>query len=459
MRSHRSFLLKKRKEAACAAAEEGSMASLIVRPNPEDVNVVDAGLEMLNLGGVIEQAKIAWQGTSAFDMVRGLVFGIWQNVDSVRKLLSVDAAAGMHLPSRGTYRFLAEDEHDLRDVLRAAIPPEKTRPSDLLILDESVNPRTGRKMEGTSLVHSTTVRGRILGHCLLNAFHAGAEASGFVDFEMKINRKTKRGYRRRGAPTREVARALHTPLRALALSVLDRERARGNQATTTVGDTGYLSLPFCRRLRRRGWHWLLAAPVDTRVDYKGERRELRDLFAGVRSLKTAGDAHYRVFEVIYPGYGPVRAFYVRFVDSRGDKHTLYLLTDLTKKRASARAVLRKYLRRWSIEVGHRQTKETFNLRGYHGHTLHGHINFYAMVLLAHRVAEAVLERYEVANLKVPTLAFRVRLAFIGRGAAVSVATVAPRGSEAADAAPSPTMMGTGFLRGGAAQTMTGRQVH
>ena len=192
--------------------------------------------------------------------------------------------------------------------------------------------------------------------------------------------------------------------------MLDRERARGNQAGTVVTDSGFLSLPFCRRLRRRGWHWLIAAPVDTRVEHKGELQELRVLFDGVRSLKSAGDGvSYRVLDVIYPGYGPVRAFYVRFVDHKGELHTLYLLTDLTKKKASARSVLRKYLRRWNIEVGHKQSKETFNLRGYHGHTLHGHINFYALVLLAHQVAEAVVHLWEL-DVGIPTLALRVRLA-------------------------------------------------
>lgn len=400
------------------------MASLIVAPQPGDLKIVERGLQLVGVERSLEAAGVSWQGTTAFEMVRGVVAGVFQNVDSVRKLLSVTSAMGLELPSRGTYRFLADTDHDLRAVLRAGVAPGKTRPSDLLILDESPNVRTGRSMEGTSLVHSTCARGRILGHCLLNLFHTGAEVSGFVDFEMKMNRKTKDGYRRPGRPTAEVSRALNTPLRALALALLDRERARGNQASTVVTDSGFLSLPFCRRLRRRSWHWLIAAPVDTRVEYNGQLAELRDLFANARSLKSAGDGvSYRVLNVIYPGYGPVRAFYVRFVDHKGELHTLYLLTDLTRKKASARSVLRKYLRRWNIEVGHRQSKETFNLRGYHGHTLHGHINFYALVLLAHQAAEAVVHLWNL-DVAVPTLAFRVRLAALAHAAAEQA--IAPR---------------------------------
>lgn len=217
------------------------MATLIVAPEPNDINVVDQGLEMLKVRSSLEAAGISWQGTGAFEMVRGSVFGIYQDVGSVRELLSVTSAIGLDLPTRGTYRFLADDEHDLRTVLRASIAPEKTRPSDLLILDESPNKRTGRTMEGTSLVHSTAARGRVLGHMMLNCFHSGAEASGFVDFEMKMNRRTKDGYRRPGRPNEAVSRALHLPLRALALSLLDQEKARGNQAGTVVTDSGFLS--------------------------------------------------------------------------------------------------------------------------------------------------------------------------------------------------------------------------
>lgn len=124
--------------------------------------------------------------------------------------------------------------------------------------------------------------------------------------------------------------------------------------------------------------------------------------------------------MVYPGYGPVRALFVRFIDKDGDSHELYLLTSLSKKRASARAVLKMYLRRWNIEVGHRQTKETFNLRGYHGHTLHGHINFYALVLLAHQIAGAITHLWSVEknepNVKIATVALRARLALIHHAA-------------------------------------------
>lgn len=439
------------------------MATLIVAPEPQDINVVHRGFELLKVKESIECAGITWQGTSALPMVEGITFGIWQNVTSVRKLVSVTAALGVELPSRGTYRFLSDRDHDLRDVLRVGIQPEKTRPSDLLILDESVNRRTGRRMEGTSLVHSTTHRGRVLGHCLLNAFHSGAEASGFVDFEMKMNKKTKAGYRPRGHPTREVARALNTPLRALALSLVDSERARGNQAGTLVTDSGFLSLPFCRRLRRRGWHWIIAGKVNTPVEYRSEKTTLEGLFAGKRGMKSFGDsARYRVFDVVYPGYGPVRAFLIRFVDRHGDWHELYLLTDLTKKRASARSVLRKYLRRWDIEVGHRQTKETFNLRGYHGQTLHGHINFYALVLLAHQVAEAVLHHMGVeageSEVRVATLALRVRLATMRHAATMAMKCDTPEDSPTGNCWNSPTMMGTGPLPATQRQPMMGSQL-
>lgn len=436
------------------------MASLIVAPEPEDINVIHRGFGLLGVAESVRHAGITWQGVDVSQLLEAFVFGVFQDVNSIRKLLSVLSAAGVPLPSRGAYRFLASPAHDIRDVLRGGVSPEKTRPSDLFILDESVNQRTGRRMEGTSLVHSTTARRRVLGHCMLNAFHSGAEASGFVDFEMKMNKKTKAGYRPRGHPTDEVSWALHTPLRALALALLDRERARGNRAATVVSDSGFLSLAFCRRLRRRGWQWIIAGKTDTPVEYEGAKTTLKALFAGRRSMKAAGDsARYRVFNVLYPGYGPVRAFFVRFVDRHGDWHDLYLLTSLTKKRASARAVLRKYLRRWSIEVGHRQTKETFNLRGYHGHSLHGHVNFYALVLLAHQVAEAVLHLWEVeqgeAEVKVATLALRVRLATM-RQAAEHAAGAGSRGSPVSANCPStPYGMGTTLAPGLPTETMMG----
>lgn len=439
------------------------MATFIVAPEPQDINIVHKGFELLKVEESVQKAGITWQGIKPLQMIEGLTFGIWQNVNSVRKLLAVTSAAGVKLPSRGTYRFLRDDDHDVRDVLRAGVQPDKTRPSDLLILDESVNQRTGRRMEGTSLVHSTTARRRVLGHCMLNAFHSGAEVSGFVDFEMKMNKKTKAGHRPRGHPIDEVSRALHTPLRALSLALLDSERARGNRAATAVMDSGFLSLAFCRRLRRRGWQWIIAGKTDTPIAYKGKRTTLKALFGGVRSMKTAGDsARYRVLNVVYPGYGPVRAFFVRFVDRHGDWHELYLLTSLTKKRASARSVLRKYMRRWNIEVGHRQTKETFNLRGYHGHSLHGHVNFYALVLLAHQVAEAVLHLWGVeqteAEVKVATLALRVRLATMRQASAgMQQAGICEHcGSPVTANCPnSPTMTGTGPVSGRPAQTMMG----
>lgn len=436
------------------------MASLIVAPQPQDINIVHAGFRLLNVEASVEKAGVTWQGIKPIHLIEGITFGIWQDVSSVRMLLAVTAAAGIDLPSRGTYRFLGDDAHDLRDVLRAGIRPEQTRPSDLVILDESVNKRTGRRMEGTSFVHSTSARGRVLGHCMLNLFHSGAEASGFVDFEMKMNKKTKAGYRPRGHPTNEVSRALHTPLRGLALALLVRERVRGNRAATTVLDSGFLSLPFCRRLRRRGWQWIIAGKVDTPVEHNGQKTTLKALFDGLRSMKSAGKtARYRVLNVVYPGYGPVRAFFIRFVDRHGEWHELYLLTSLTRKRASARAVLAMYLRRWDIEVGHRETKETFNLRAYHGHSLHGHVNFYALVLLAHQVAEAVIRLWETqggrAASRVATLALRVRLATMRAAANQEAPCRAGSRSTNANCTNSPALMGTRFPSVSTSQTMAG----
>jgi hypothetical protein len=292
---------------------------------------------------------------------------------------------------------------------------------------------------------------------MLNLFHSGAEASGFVDFEMKMNKKTKAGYRPRGHPTDEVSRALHTPLRGLALALLARERARGNQAATTVLDSGFLSLPFCRRLRRRGWQWIIAGKVNTPIEHNGQKTTLKELFDGLRSMKSAGKtARYRVLNVVYPGYGPVRAFFVRFVDRHGEWHDLYLLTSLTSKRASARAVLKMYLRRWDIEVGHRETKETFNLRAYHGHSLHGHVNFYALVLLAHQVAEAVIHLWATqegqVEARVATLALRLRLATMRAGA--KDGRVGSNGDDD-NCTNSPTLMGTRFPSVSPSKTMIG----
>ena len=97
------------------------MAALTVEPKPEDINVVDVGLEILKVSQLLEAEEITWDGKPALEVVRGFLFGTYQDVKSVRQLISTVNAAGIDglaLPTRGAYRFLCDKEHDLRSILR-----------------------------------------------------------------------------------------------------------------------------------------------------------------------------------------------------------------------------------------------------------------------------------------------------------------------------------------------------
>ena len=79
------------------------MAGLIVAPEPQDINIVQTGSRLLNVEASVKKPGVTWQGIKPIHLIEGLTFGIWQNVSSVRMLLAVTAAAGIDLPSRGTY--------------------------------------------------------------------------------------------------------------------------------------------------------------------------------------------------------------------------------------------------------------------------------------------------------------------------------------------------------------------
>lgn len=124
--------------------------------------------------------------------------------------------------------------------------------------------------------------------------------------------------------------------------MLSSTKARGLHPEMVVADSWYSSLKHLKSVRSHGWDWVM----------------------GLRSNRLVGKPHQRLRELDIPddglvtylkGYGWVRVF--RFVARNG--RTDYVGTSRTD--LSQEQVREYFERRWSIEVLHRELKQTCGL--------------------------------------------------------------------------------------------------
>lgn len=124
--------------------------------------------------------------------------------------------------------------------------------------------------------------------------------------------------------------------------MLSSTKARGLHPEMVVADSWYSSLKNLKSVRSHGWDWVM----------------------GLRSNRLAGKPHQQLRELTIPdeglvtylkGYGWIRVF--RFVTKNGRTDFVGTSrTDLTRKQVKV-----YFERRWSVEVLHRELKQTCGL--------------------------------------------------------------------------------------------------
>ncbi|HWH68400.1 MAG TPA: transposase, partial [Candidatus Sulfotelmatobacter sp.] len=214
-------------------------------------------------------------------------------------------------------------------------------PSTMMVLDDTVDERKGKAIEGLGWHHSAN--SVVQGVCAVTAMLM----SGATRLLWAV-----RGYRtRKSCPDKKDFRSKV----ALALDILNEARAHFAPGRLTVlMDCWYACAQILNRITQSGWTYVVALRSNRIVRFQGKKRILRNLVKGRRKsafhtvkISRGRRVHFAVLEIHLPKVGPVRLVICRI----GKTAWHYLVTnDLAMK---GRQMVLQYLERSWIETLHR----------------------------------------------------------------------------------------------------------
>jgi len=284
-------------------------------------------------------------------------------------------------------RFLERSPWKVEKALNRALGilhqqlPKKSGRLSYLILDDSANEKTGRKIEGAGWFHDTmNLKRHIFGH---NYVMSLAQVSG-VCFPVGVRLYLKEQFCLEHGMTFKTKNEL-----AAELIAAYRPRCAGR--VIVVFDGWYLNETVVAAVVKRGWHWVSRLKSNRRV-------KIGDLFWIVRDfIETLGEAELRETDFIprsheLPIIGCLRRGWLRKIgevvmvfggNQNGEWQTF--ASDLLNW--SLEGLMRVYDRRWEIECCFRESKQHLGLGESQARLLrcaviHLHMVMIAWILLA-----------------------------------------------------------------------------
>lgn len=239
----------------------------------------------------------------------------------------------------------------------------------LYVIDDTVRPITGAKMDGASYHRIPHEKRSALAHCVVALYRKGTQKGGFVDYELKFNKRRPQKAKRPGQPPAQIRRARTSSKTQLAADML------GRLPTTTelerpiaAFDGGYTARWFLRRVKELGFDWVAPLDVTDRIEVPDLGGELKagELHAHLPSYRRVAGTDHQARQKwgVLRGYGEVRFVAVWWLREGEETYRKRVLAT-TAEDLSQSGVVLVYTMRWDIEVGFKNLKGPAGLKAYH----------------------------------------------------------------------------------------------
>jgi hypothetical protein len=264
--------------------------------------------------------------------------------------------------------------HDDRDVSESSKTPQ------CLIVDDSLIPKAGRKIEFIGKVFDHVIKDWVLGFKLLLltfwdgnslipldfSYHSEKGKNKKYPFGLLKRQLKKRFSKPRNKDTAGYKRAQEVFIDKIttAIALIKRAVKHGFVPDYVLSDTWFSTkklIKAVRQLKQGIIHFLGMVKMDQRLyDYQGQQLNAKELIKKLKPtmMKRAKklNAYYIELIVNYSDIGRVKLFLTRF--SKRSKWRLILTTDVN---LSFQHAMKIYNIRWTIEVLFRECKQHLNL--------------------------------------------------------------------------------------------------
>ncbi|MBI2671787.1 IS701 family transposase, partial [Candidatus Woesearchaeota archaeon] len=258
-------------------------------------------------------------------------------------------------------RFVTNSVFNLEEIdnirLQVAVKKLGSKKDGLIILDDTMAVKTGRKMEKANYHRSGVTKEKEWGHCFVDSVYAEQDSN--ILYPIKIS-----------SYLRKVDADKENPFktkREIALEQIDFAKSNGVKAETVIADSWYYSEDLVKELKSRYLKYFLGVKSNLKISVN---RKKRITIAEYVNSLVAND--FERFEL----NGKAYYLHAKEVNVRGDGRETLLVSYKEGDEKNIKCYVTnhnnwshlKYMKvlvkRWSIESFHRDTKQHLGLEEY-----------------------------------------------------------------------------------------------
>ncbi len=275
------------------------------------------------------------------------------------------------------YRFIKESRYNWRKLLLLTTtallqkirPLHKNGEHRLLIIDDTVEPKRGKFIEGScKYIWSNKEHRTINALNIVSLNYADSHSTFQLDFSIKMNDSKRKeisefttklhhksnAYQRKN----ETTKAKNT----LAIEMLERTLNSGVEADYLLIDSWYAKPDFIKQSNELGMHIIARLPNNKLIwNFKGKHKTLNSIYDNLKNIRHKqsgkhGKVSYKYFDKIveHTTLGKVKLVFLH----TGKDLLVFISTDL---QLSGKEILATYKKRWNIEQGYKDLRNLFGL--------------------------------------------------------------------------------------------------
>lgn len=275
------------------------------------------------------------------------------------------------------YRFIKEKRYNWRkllllsatELLKKIKPLHKNGEYRLLIIDDTVEPKRGKFIEGTcKYIWSNKEHRSINALNIVSLNYADSHSTFQLDFSIKMNDSKRKS-------TSEFTAKLHHRSNAyqrkseiikgknmLALEMLERALDNGIDADYLLVDSWYAKPNFIKEANTLGMPVIARLPNNKLIwNFKGKYKTLNAIYDSFKNIRHKysgkhGKISYKYFDSVleHAVLGKVKLVFLH----TGKDLLVFISTDIS---ISGKEILETYKKRWNIEQGYKDLRLLFGL--------------------------------------------------------------------------------------------------
>jgi hypothetical protein len=275
------------------------------------------------------------------------------------------------------YRFIKESRYNWRKLLLLSTatllqkikPLHKRGEYSLLIIDDTVEPKRGKMIEGScKYIWSNKEHRTINALNIVSLNYADSHSTFQLDFSIKTNESRRLDISEFRAKLHHLSNACQRKSEIvkgkniLAIEMLERALDSGVEADYLLIDSWYAKPDFIKQSNELGMPVIARVPNNKLIwNFKGKHKTFESIYNNLKNIRHKqsgkhGKISYEYFDEIveHSILGRVKLVFLH----TGKDLLIFISTDI---QLSAKKILETYKKRWNIEQGYKDLRNLFGL--------------------------------------------------------------------------------------------------